>query len=138
MGGDDGHQHDAGVPMTTEAFCRAFRYVRGKPFSLIRDVSRDEEPQGACGTFAWSVLSLETGGHPWRAILTGKAMLWRCKSPSNATIPRHAVLWLRGKGWIDSTVREWRDSPAPHRRAWPVGTPALVGVAVAAKVWGLW
>jgi len=122
----------------SDAFARAFRYKRSFPFSLIRDVSQDEEPQGACGTFAWSVLSLETGGNPWRAILTGRAMLWRCWSPVNGKVPRHACLWLRGNGWIDSTHREWRDNPAPHRRAWPVGTPALVGLAVAAKVIGLW
>jgi hypothetical protein len=124
--------------MTTEAFCRAYRYKRTFPFSRIRDVSQDAEPQGACGTFAWSVLSIETDGHPWRAILTGRALLWRCKSPSNGTAPRHAVLWLRGKGWIDSTVREWRDTPAPHKLRWPMGAPVLVGLTVAAKVWGLW
>lgn len=124
--------------MTTEAFAAKFRYKRGVPFSVIHNVSRDLEPQGACGTFAWSVLHIETGGKPWRAILTGRALLWRCKSPSNGTVPRHAVLWVKGHGWIDSTVREWRPSASPHRRAWPVGAPALVGLAVAAKVWGLW
>ena len=35
--------------MTTEAFASAFRYKRTKPFSVIRNVSRDLEPQGACG-----------------------------------------------------------------------------------------
>ena len=34
--------------MTTEAFARAFRYVRGKPFSVIRDVSRDPETGRIC------------------------------------------------------------------------------------------
>ena len=53
-------------------------------------------------------------------------------------LPRHAVLWVKGRGWIDSTNREWRATPAPHKRAWPVGAPALVGLAVAAKAWGLW
>ena len=124
--------------MTTDAFCHAYRYKRTFPFSLIRDVSQDEEPQGACGAFCWSVLSLETGGKPWRAILTGRALLWRCKSPSNGTVPRHAALWMRGKGYIDSTVREWRDAPAPHKLRWPMGAPALVGLAVAAKVWGIY
>lgn len=123
--------------MTTESFARAYRYKRTFPFSLIRDVSQDEEPQGACGTFAYSVLSIETGGHPWRAILTGRAMIWRAQSPVNGAIPRHAVLWLRGKGWVDSTVREWRPSPAPHKLRWPAGAPVLLGLAVAAKMWGM-
>ena len=116
--------------MTTGAFARAYRYVRGVPFSVIRDVSRDLEPQGACGTFAWSVLNIETGGKPWKALLTGRAMIWRCWSDKNRTIPRHAVLWLRGKGWIDSTDRFWRDSPKPNRRAWPMGAPVLAGLAL--------
>lgn len=124
--------------MTTESFARAFRYHRTKPFSLIRNVSRDLEPKGACGTFAWSVLHIETGGKPWQAILTGKAMLWRCKSPVNKAVPRHVVLWVRGKGWIDSTDRFWRDSPAPNKLWWPVGAPVIVGLAVAARWWGLW
>ena len=111
--------------MTTESFAARFRYKRTFPFSRIRDVSQDAEPQGACGTFAWSVLSLETGGKPWRAILTCRALLWRCKSPSNGITPRHAVLWVRGKGYIDSTVREWRDTPAPHKLRWPMGAPVL-------------
>lgn len=128
--------------MTTESFARAFRYNRGVPFSVIRDVSRNLEPQGACGAFAWSVLCIETGGKPWRAILTGKAMLWRCKSPSNGTVPRHMVLWMRGKGFIDSTVREWRDAPAPHRKAWPVGAVPVVAalMVIAGQAWlrGWW
>ena len=35
--------------MSTDTFARAFRYKRTKPISLIRNVSRDLEPQGACG-----------------------------------------------------------------------------------------
>ena len=123
--------------MSVEAFASAFRYKRTKPFSVIRNVSRDLEPQGACGTFAWSVLHIETGGKPWQAIFTGKAMLWRAWSPVNGKAPRHVVLWVRGKGWIDSTDRYWRDEPL-NRRAWPVGLPVVLGVAWAAKWWGVW
>ena len=121
--------------MTTESFAARFIYKRTKPVSLIRDVSRDLEPQGACGTFAFSVLNIETGGKPWRAILTGRALLWRCWSDKNGAIPRHAVLYLRGKGYIDSTRREWRSSPKPHRRAWPVGFPVLVGLVILVVPW---
>ena len=119
--------------MTTESFAKAFRYKRGVPFSIIRDASRDLEPQGACGTFAWSVLNIETGGKPWRAILAGKAMLWRCKSPANGAVPRHMLLWMRGKGYIDSSDRFWRDSPAPNRLRWPAGAPVIVALVWAAK-----
>ena len=56
-------------------------------------------------------------------------MLWRCWSPVNGKVPRHVVLYVRGKGWIDSTVREWRPKPEPHRKAWPVGAPVLAVIA---------
>ena len=121
--------------MTTETFARAFRYKRTKPFSVIRVVSRDLEPQGAGGTVAWSVLNIEPGGKPWQAILTGRALMWRAWSPVNGTVPRHAVLWMRGKGFIDSTDRFWRDGPEPHRRAWPVGAPVLVGLVILVVPW---
>lgn len=106
--------------MTTETFAQAFRYERGFPFSRIRDVSGDLDPRGACGTFAWSVLNIETGGEPWKALLTGRAMIWRCWSEKNRAVPRHAVLYVEGKGWIDSTDRSWRPDPGPNRKAWPM------------------
>ncbi len=124
--------------MTVESFARAFRYRKGSILAPWKNVSRDPEPQGDCQDFAWSVLHIETGGKPWRHILTGRAMLWRSKSPVNGFLPRHAVLWVKGRGWIDSTDRFWRYSPKPHKRAWPVGAPVLVGMAMAAKAWGLW
>lgn len=125
------------IPMTTEAFCRAFRYRKDGLLSPWRDVSRDAEPQGDCQDFALSVLSLETGGKPWRHLLTGRACIWRAHSPVNKLVPRHAVLWLKGKGWIDSTDRFWRDAPAPNKLRWPAGAPVLVAFGwVAAQWWG--
>jgi hypothetical protein len=111
------------------AFARAFRYHGGSIFAPWRNVSRDAKPTGDCQDFAWSVLSLATDGKPWRAILTGRAMIWRAHSPVNRVLPRHAVLWLNGKGWIDSTNREWRATPSPHRLRWPAGLPILALVA---------
>lgn len=123
--------------MTTEDFNSVFRYRKGSIFGLWRDLSARETPQGDCQDYAWSVLCIEAGS-PWKAILTGRAMIWRCQSPVNGLIPRHAVLWLRGKGWIDSTERHWRDRPAPHKLRWPAFSPVLAAVAVTAKLWGLW
>jgi hypothetical protein len=114
------------------AFARAFRYRGGSIFAPWRNVSREEKPAGDCQDFAWSVLSLATEGKPLRAMLTGRAMIWRAHSPVNRFIPRHAVLWLKGRGWIDSTTREWRASPMPHKLRWPVGLPILALVLCAA------
>ncbi len=119
----------------SDSFLLAFRYHKGSIIAPWRDVSGDAQPKGDCQDFAWSVLILATGGklQAIKALLTGKAMIWRCWSPVNGKVPRHAVLRYRDK-WIDSTVREWRDSPTPHKRAWPVGTPVLIGLALA--MWG--
>ena len=117
--------------MTTEAFVKAFRYRKGSILGLWRDVSRDAEPQGDCQSFGWSVLCLEAGGklRALLAMLTFRAVIWRAYSPVNGAIPRHAVLWLRGKGYIDSTDRFWRPSPKPHRPVYPAGLPVLVALA---------
>jgi hypothetical protein len=137
MGGDDGHQHDAGVSMTPEReaalarFNRDFRIVPTSLFNLPRDLRGVEKPEDDCQSFAKTVKAILGVKYP-------QAIVWRCWSKQNGFLPRHAVLFVRGKGWIDSTRREFRDSPAPHRRAWPVGTPALVGLAATAKACGLW
>ena len=121
--------------MTTASFLRAFRYRKGSIIAPWKDVSRDAEPQGDCQDFAWSVLILETGSKAkaLAALLTLRAMVWRCWSDKNGKIPRHAVLRYRGR-WIDSTVREWRPTVSPHRKAWPVGAPVLA--VIAALLWG--
>jgi len=117
--------------MTTEAFVKAFRYRKGSILGLWRDVSRDAEPQGDCQSFGWSVLCLEAGGklRALLAMLTFRAVIWRAYSPVNGAIPRHAVLWLRGKGYIDSSDRYWRPSPKPHRPVYPAGLPVLLALA---------
>jgi len=121
--------------LTTEEFARRFHYRKGSILSPWKDVGRDAEPTGDCQDFAWSVLCIETGGKlkALIAMLTLRAMIWRCWSPQNGVIPRHAALWLRGKGWIDSSVRQWRDGPKPHRLACPAGLPVVL--AAGAAIW---
>jgi len=105
--------------MTLDQFNKRFKIVPTSLVGLPRDVSKDEKPTGDCQTYAKSVKAIIGVKFP-------KAIVWRCWSPINRRIPRHAVLWVKGKGWIDSTERKWRASPSPHRRAWPVGTVPLV------------
>jgi hypothetical protein len=62
-------------------------------------------------------------------------MMIRCWSKPG--LPRHAVLWVFGRGFIDSTTREFRKTPLPCIPAWPVGTPAILGLAWAANLWGI-
>lgn len=100
-----------------------------------RDKSDDEHPEGDCQDYTKSVRKTI------RAAL-GNWLVWRCWSPQNwkkfPYVPRHAVLWVRGKGWIDSTEREWRASPDPHTRAWPVGTPAILWLVYTVGVFRGW
>ena len=119
------------MSMTTEQLARAFRYRKGSILSPWRDVSRDAEPQGDCQDLAFSVLCIEAGGklRALLAMLTFRAVIWRAYSPVNGAIPRHAILWLRGKGYIDSTDRFWRPSPKPHRPVYPAGLPVLLALA---------
>lgn len=112
--------------------CEAWARKRG-----WRDLRDDPSPEDDCQSFAWTVLLIETGSVPKAllALLTFRAVIWRCWSPQNGLIPRHAVLQYRGN-FIDSTTRYWRANATPHRRAYPTGLPVLIGLAAA--LWGLW
>ncbi|NJM13634.1 MAG: hypothetical protein HC889_18825 [Synechococcaceae cyanobacterium SM1_2_3] len=119
--------------MTTEEFAKGFKYDGGSLIAPWKDARK--KMKGDCQDFAWTVLLIETGGklQALLAILTLRAMIWRCWSPVNGAVPRHAALRLRGKGWIDSTEREWRDTVSPHKKAWPAGLPVVLGIA--ALIW---
>jgi len=127
--------------MNPADFIARFRYKKGLPSLFGRDIRKSAT--GDCTSFAWSVLLILEGGFlgAVKAQLTGRAKLVRVKSPVNGFLPRHVALWHRDYGWIDSTERRWRETPAPHRIMWPLALEkaALVaGLAVAANAWGLW
>lgn len=110
--------------MTIEDLNRRFKIVPTSLFTLPRDLSKTPGGQpleGDCQDYAKTVRRI-LKVKPWQAIV------WRCWSPQNGLLPRHAVIWVKGYGWVDSTRREWRDSPTPHRRCWPVGAPAIAFV----------
>ena len=122
-------------PMTVDEFCRRFTYRKGLPSLFGRDIR--ESAAGDCGSFAWTVLLILEGGFlgAVKAQITGKAKLVRVKSPVNGTIPMHVALWHRDYGWIDSTRREWRDGPEPHRKRWPLWCEKA---ALAFAMWQAW
>lgn len=121
--------------MNPADFIARFKYRKGLPSLFGRDIRKTAI--GDCQDFSWTVLILETGGklQALKAMLTFRAVIWRCWSPQNGLIPRHAVLQYRGN-FIDSTTRYWRANATPHRRAYPTGLPVLIGLAAA--LWGLW
>ena len=115
--------------MTYDDLKRKFRIVPTSLFDLPRDLSNSANPKGDCQDYAKTAKKVL--GLKWY-----QAMMIRCWSKPG--LPRHAVLWVFGRGFIDSTNREFRKTPWPCIPAWPVGAPVLVGLAVAAKWWGVW
>lgn len=99
--------------MSPSQFISGAIYRKGSVLDGIRNV-----PDGRnvdCDDFSWSLLCHLEGGElqALKALLSGKATLWRVRSPVNKTIARHVALQWNGS-WIDSTNRDWRDDPAPH------------------------
>lgn len=118
--------------MTLDEFNKRFRIVPTSLFGLPRDLSQTPLGQpvtGDCQTFAKTVKRILGVKFP-------RAVVIRCWSKPG--LPRHAVLWVKGRGFIDSSTRHFRKTPWPCIPAWPVGTPAIVGLAWAAKMWGWW
>jgi hypothetical protein len=111
-------------------FIAAFKIVPTSLLDWPRDLSDHPEPRGDCQDFGKTVARIEGVKFP-------RAIMIRCWSPQNLRkfpfVPRHAVLWVKGKGFIDSTVREYRKTPWPHIPAWPVGAPVIVALVWAAK-----
>jgi hypothetical protein len=115
-------------------FITAFKIAPTSLLDWPRDLSDHPEPSGDCQDFAKTVARIEGVKFP-------RAVMIRCWSPQNLRkfpfVPRHAVMWIKGKGFIDSTVREYRKWPWPHIPAWPVGAPLVATVAWSAHLWGL-
>lgn len=92
--------------MTVAEFLKRFRYRR-KAFLGVLSRWRvlDSAPfEGDCNDFALTVHNLAGGGR-----------FWLVKSPKNRFWPRHVALYKPDLGWIDSTRREWRAWPDPHK-----------------------
>jgi hypothetical protein len=119
--------------MTLEEFNRRFKIVPTSLLHMPRDRSGSDKPRGDCQDYCKSVKRILGVKFP-------KAIVVRCWSKPG--LPRHAVLWIKGKGFIDSGNREWRKWPWPCVPIWPVGTPALIGAAVAGywvgRIQGWW
>lgn len=99
--------------MTPSQFIAKATYRKGSVLDGIRNVPDGRDVD--CDDFAWSLLCVLEGGErgALKALMKGKATLWRVRSPVNKLLARHVALQWNGE-WIDSTVRDWRDEPFPH------------------------
>jgi hypothetical protein len=99
--------------LTPTEFIEGAVYRKGSVLDGIRNVPSGRDVD--CDDFAWSLLVILEGGivGSIKALIRGKATLWRVRSPVNKAVARHvALVWQ--DSWIDSTRREWRKKPAPH------------------------
>ena len=125
--------------MKTSKFIKNFKYEKGVTFI---DGWQIVDESGDCDDFAVSVAIREVGSlrkFLW-LLITFRIMFWLVKSPSNTIIPRHTIVWIKGKGYMDSSNRRWRVSPTPHFRIIPLLFPwvifRMVWGAIVKKLFG--
>lgn len=108
------------------SFIRRYKYKANTiPFiSGWQFVDEHSRAEGACVDFAWTVARLEAGS--WLKLLWGLLVfkyvfVWSFSEANKKFpyVPRHMMLYTRGKGWIDSTYRYYR----PLKN--PIHTPLL-------------
>jgi len=99
--------------MTPSEFIEKATYRKGSVLDGIRNVPDGRDVD--CDDFAWSLLCHLEGGErgALKALMKGKATLWRVRSPVNGLIARHVALHWNGS-WMDSTNRDWREFAFPH------------------------
>ena len=117
-------------------FLKRFDYRKGPLLEGWADISEDEPPRGDCGRFAWTVAKLYFGGTvpALKAVLQGRATLYRVKSPVNGFWPRHVALRARiiedqtpVFRWIDSSApRKWRPDIGENKKAWRITVPFIL------------
>lgn len=81
--------------------------------------------KGDCDDFAMTALWIMAGKswlRVWWLILTCQAAVWYCHSERGNG---HAVLWLRGHGWIDNIYPHWATTTR-HTRRFPWPAPIVV------------
>lgn len=127
-------------------FIHAAKYKRGSLFDGIRHVPSGKDVD--CDDFAYTLLSILEGGQigAIKALASGRAELWRVRSPLNGKIARHVALWHCDYGWIDSTVRWWRQGVYPHTKVRKMRLVTVVPlvlwgkmpVKVAVMTWGVY
>lgn len=126
-----------------EVFNKHFKIVDTPLTDLPKDLSNfnidavlDGEIKltGDCQTYGKTVKNIVGASFP-------RAIMFRCFSTTSNPrwLPRHAVLWVKGKGWIDSSNRKWRNSPLPNCwPIWPVTFPAVAFVVYSAAYYYGW
>jgi len=108
-----------------DTFLKKFEYKKRIPFITgWRYIGPPDRPAGVCTDFAWTMAWLEAGSFLkllWN-LITFKMVFWLVHSKENKILPRHVVLYYRGKGWIDSTFPFWRDK-LYHTKVLPLFWP---------------
>ena len=109
-------------------FLSRYKYrkdIDGDRWTLLDGIGETRgDIHGDCEDFAYTVLWLMAGRSWlkfWWLVVSCQAVLWFVKTQYGEG---HAVLWMRGHGWIDCNHREW--SATPHyKKVFPYIAPSL-------------
>jgi hypothetical protein len=110
------------LPTSIEDLAERFYYTPDW-FHTMRVLRGTRRLRGDCEDFAATALWIEAGGSSLRAwwwLITFQAVFWHTVSPRGHG---HAMLWLRGRGWIDNWHPAWGPRHLPLR--WPLIWPAV-------------
>jgi hypothetical protein len=96
-----------------------FEYTSDEGLDSFRILSNETGPlKGDCDDFATTALWIAEGKSVWRfwrAIFTGRGVIWRVKGTRWVS---HAVLYHREFGWIDNQNPMW-SFEKKHTLRWP-------------------
>lgn len=115
--------------MTLNELVARFRWVSDGPRDTWRILNNATGAlEGDCDDFALTALWIEAGCSWLRVFLwafTGRAMIWRTYTAKGE---RHAVLRVRGKGWICNIYPAF--GPLRHRARYPWWGPLFLFVFI--------
>lgn len=101
-------------------FVQRFMYVPEKKDSYRLLLDEDGLLMGDCDDFALTASYIMSGEKKWKMwwnLITFQHVIWSCKSHTSGN--RHAVLWVRGEGWIDNIYPYFRDKSI-HKKVVPM------------------
>lgn len=97
-----------------------YRRDKGESWKILKTAGRID---GDCEDYSLTLIWLAEGKSIirfWWALITFKYVIFYCMSPRDVG---HAILWVRGHGWIDNIQREF--FPSPRARSYRLRFPVL-------------
>lgn len=90
--------------------------------------------KGDCDDFALTALWIMCGRSKikmWWKVLTFRAVIWYCLSKRGNG---HAVLWMKGHGWIDNMFPNWSKEFKHKNKVFPFTAPHMLMKMLVGKI----